>query len=233
MMRLGLAIAAVVRAVTPGSQEDDRDRSYERPAYEQPAPAHTGPMLGWSNKRAYSTTGGQPGQFQRPEPMALAGQFTRGRQEAAPDRDIPPPPGEGGRVTYQPPAYTPFIPQAPYQAPRPSAPVPSLDQQTSSSPPIYAPPPSSLYGGPPPLPEQAAVAASQKVADASATARSVGGSSKLYSMHRAYGLEPDVITEVEGGDRYVFIGPPDPPAPKATDDSDDDSSDKADDGRPF
>ena len=233
MMRLGLASAAVVRAVPPGSQEDDRDRSYERHAYEQPAPAHTGPMLGWSNKRAYSTTGGQPGQFQRPEPMALAGQFTRGRQEAAPDRDLPPPPGEGGRVTYQPPAYTPFIPQAPYQAPRPSAPVPSLDQQTSSSPPIYAPPPSSLYGGPPPLPEQAAVAASQKVADASATARSVGGSSKLYSMHRAYGLEPDVITEVEGGDRYVFIGPPDPPAPKATDDSDDDSSDKADDGRPF
>ena len=52
-------------------------------------------------------------------------------------------------------------------------------------------------------------------------------------MHRAYGLEPDVIPEVEGGDRYVFIGPPDPPAPKTNDDRDDDSSDKADDGRPF
>ncbi|MDO8801374.1 hypothetical protein [Phenylobacterium sp.] len=230
-MRLGLAIAAVVRAVTPGSQEDDRDRSYERPAIQQAAPAHTGPMLGWSNKRPDTTTGGQTNAFPRPEPMALAGQFTRGRQEAAPDRDLPPPPGEGSRVTYQPPAYTPFVPQAPYQAPRPSAPAPSLE--TSSSPPIYAPPPSSLYGGPPPLPEQAAVAASQKVADASATARHVGGSSKLYSMHRAYGLEPDVIPEVEGGDRYVFIGPPDPPAPKTTADSDDGGSDPADDGRPF
>ena len=230
MMRLGLAIAAVVRAVTPGSQEDDRDRSYERPAVEQPAPAHSGPMLGWSNKRAYATTGGRPNAFQRPEPMALAGQFTRGRQEAAPDRDLPPPPGDGSRVTYQPPAYTPFVPQAPYQAPRPSAPAPSLDQQTSSSPPIYAPPPSSLYGGPPPLPEQAAVAAGQKVADASATARQTGEGSKLYSMHRAYGLEPDAIPAVEAGDRYVFIGPPDAPAPKKTDDDDDS---QADDGRPF
>ncbi len=209
-------------------------------------------MLGWSNKRAYPTTGGQPGMMQRPEPLALAGQFTRGRQAGPQDRDLPPPPGESSRVTYQPPAYTPFVPQAPYQAPRPSAPAPapSLDQQTSSSPPIYAPPPSSLYGGPPPLPEQAAVAAGQKaggppplpeqaavaagqkVVDASATARHVGGSSKLYSMHRAYGLEPDVIPAVEGGDRYVFIGPPDAPAPKTTD-GDDDSSDKAGDGRPF
>ncbi|MDP3868050.1 hypothetical protein [Phenylobacterium sp.] len=235
MMNLGHAIAAVVRAITPGSQEDDRDRPYERPAYEQQAPAPTGPMLGWSNKRAYPTTGGQPGMMQRPEPLALAGQFTRGRQAAPQDRDLPPPPGESSRVTYQPPAYTPFVPQAPYQAPRPSAPspAPSLDQQTSSSPPIYAPPPSSLYGGPPPLPEQAAVAASQKVVDASATARHVGGSSKLYSMHRSYGLEPDVIPAVEGGDRYVFIGPPDAPAPKKTDDGDDNSSDKAGDGRPF
>ncbi|WP_310542747.1 hypothetical protein [Phenylobacterium sp.] len=233
MMNLGHAIAAVVRAITPGSQEDDRDRPYERPAYEQRAPAPSGPMLGWSNKRAYPTTGGQPGMLQRPEPMALAGQFTRGRQEAPQDRDLPPPPGESSRVTYQPPAYTPFVPQAPYQAPRQSAPAPAVDPQTSSSPPIYAPPPSSLYGGPPPLPEQAAIAAGQKVVDASATARHAGGSSKLYSMHRAYGLEPDVIPAVEGGDRYVFIGPPDAPAPKNTDSGDDDSSDKADDGRPF
>lgn len=227
MMRLGLAIAAVVRAVTPGSQAEDRDRSYERPAFEQPAPAPTGPMLGWANKRAYSNTGGQPGMIQRPEPMALAGQFTRGRQEAPQDRDLAPSPGEQSRVTYHPPAYTAFVPQAPYQAPR--APAPSLDQ-APVSPPVYAPPPSSLYGGPPPLPEQAEVAAPRKVADASAAARHTGGSSKLYSMHRAYGLEPDAIPVVESGDRYVFIGPPDPPA-KKTDDNDDDS--KADDGRPF
>ncbi len=230
MMRLGLAIAAVVRAVTPGSHEDDRDRYYEPPAVQQPAPAPTGPMLGWANKRAYSATGGQPGMIARPEPMALAGQFTRGRQEASQDRDLPPPPGESSRVTYQPPAYTPFVPQAPYQAQRPSAPAPSLDQ-APASPPVYAPPPSNLYGGPPPLPEQAAVAASQKVADASAVTRRTGEGSKLYSMHRAYGLEPDAIPQVEGGDRYVFIGPPDPPV-KKTDDNDDDDS-KADDGRPF
>ena len=230
MMRLGLAIAAVVRAVTPGSQEDDRERSYERPAYERPAgPAPAGPMLGWSNKRASTTPGGQPNQFQRPEPMALAGQFTRGRQEAAADRDLAPPPGEGSRVTYQPPAYTPFVPQAPYQAPRAPALAPSLDQQTSSSPPIYAPPPSSLYGGPPPLPDQAAVAASQTVADASAVTRRTGEPSKLYSMHREYGLAPDAIPETEGG--YVLIGPTDEPAARKTDD--DDASDKDVDGRPF
>ena len=228
MMRLGLAIAAVVRAVTPGSQEDDRERSYERPAYERPAaPAPTGPMLGWSNKRAYTTPGGQPDQFQRPEPMALAGQFTRGRQEATPDRNLRPPPGEAGRVTYQPPAYTPFTPQAPYQAPRPSAPAPSLE--TSSSPPIYAPPPASLYGSPPPLPEQAAVAASQTVADASAVTRRTGEPSRLYSMHREYGLAPDAIPETEGG--YVLIGPTDEPAATKTDDGD--PSDKNADGRPF
>nr|QQZ49632.1 hypothetical protein JKL49_22480 [Phenylobacterium glaciei] len=44
-------------------------------------------MLGWANKRA--ATGGQPGMIARPEPMALAGQFTRGRQEASQDRDLP------------------------------------------------------------------------------------------------------------------------------------------------
>ena len=233
MMSLGLAIAAVVRAVTPGSQEEDRDRSYQRPAYEQPAPAPSGPMLGWANKRTYSTPGGQPGMMPRPEPMALAGQFMRGRQAGPQDRDLPPPPGERDRVTYQPPAYTPFVPQAPYQPPRPGAPAPLANQPASSSPPIYAPPPASLYGGPPPLPEQAAAAAGQKVADASATTRHAGDSSKLYSMHRAYGLEPDAIPALEGGPRYVFIGPADAAGSRTTDDGGDDRSNKGDDGRPF
>ena len=226
-MRLGLAIAAALRAANPASQEDDRDRYAERPPVQQP-PA--GPMLNWSNKRSYAAPGGQPGLIQRPEPLALAGQFARGRQEAPPRPDLPPAPGER-RVTYQPPAYQLFTPQAPYQPP--PAPPRQPSPAPPASPPIFAPPPSSLYGGPPPLPEQAALAAPQKVADASAVVRTVGNPSKLYSLHRSYGLEPDLIPEVQGGDRYVFIGPPDAPAAKATDDSSDESSDKAADGRPF
>lgn len=227
-MRLGLAIAAMLRAAHPASEEDDRPRYEARAPVEASAPA--GPMLNWSNKRAYATPSGQPSPYARPEPMALAGQFSRGRQEAPPPAELAPPPGERQATTYRPPAYQPFTPQTPYQAPRAAPPAPSLEQP--ASPPIRAPLPSSLYSGPPPLPEQAAIAAPQRLADASATARSVGGSSKLYSVHRAYGLEPDLIPEPPAGDRYVFIGPPDAPKAKTADDDSRDESDDGD-GRPF
>nr|QQZ49633.1 hypothetical protein JKL49_22485 [Phenylobacterium glaciei] len=131
-------------------------------------------------------------------------------------------------MTYQPPAYTPSCPRRPIRRARERAralpgpgPAVAAGLCAAALQPLWRPPP---------LPEQAAVPASQKVADASAVTRRTGEGSKLYSMHRAYGLEPDAIPQVEGGDRYVFIGPPDPPV-KKTDDNDDDS--KADDGRPF
>lgn len=226
-MRLGLAIAAMLRAANPASQEDDRDRYVQPPPVQ--APAHSGPMLNWANKRSSATPDGRPGLIARPEPLALSGQFTRGRQAAEPERDLPPPPGER-RVTYQPPAYQAFTPQTPYQAPRPTARPPSLEPP--SAPPVHAPLPSSLYGPAPPLPEQAAVAAPQHLADASAVTRQTGEPSKLYSLHRAYGLDPDAIPEAPAGDRYVFIGPPDPPQAKEDDRDSRDDSDTAD-GRPF
>ena len=209
-MRLGLVLAAALVAAHPAAAQDGGP-----------------PMLNWANKRQFATPQSRPA-MARPEPMALAADFMHGRQSAAPPADLPPPPGDR-RVTYQPPAYQPFTPQTPYVAPRPTpAPAPSLEGPPPS-PPIYAPLPSSLYSGPPPLPEQAAAPTPQRLA-AAASPR-VGGSSKLYSLHRGYGLEPDVIPESPDGDRYVFIGPPDEPTAKDSDDKDD--TDKDDDNRTF
>jgi hypothetical protein len=36
-----------------------------------------------------------------------------------------------------------------------------------------------------------------------------GTEARLYSLHRAYGLQPDAIPEPPAGQRYVLVGPPD------------------------
>ena len=219
-MRLGLAIAAVLRAVNPASQEEDKVRYVERVPV--PAPMPAGPMLGWSNKRSYGGPGGPPGQFSRPEPLALAGQFIRGREAAAPGEDLQPPPG-ARRATYQAPPYQVFVPQVPYQPTRSAVPPPEPEITGPPAALASGPLPTSLYGGPTP-----AVVPPQQIA--AATPRQQGEPSKLYSLHRSYGLEPDTIPETPAGNGYVFIGPPD--APKAAEDKGDDA-DEGLQGGPF
>jgi hypothetical protein len=106
-----------------------------------------------------------------------------------------------------------FQPQAPYAAPvrqaltapvAPAAPTP----RTAPTPPAAqaAALPTSLYG-----------AASHGPVLAGGPPAHAGTEARLYSLHRAYGLQPDAIPEPPAGQRYVLVGPPDhATAPKDT-----------------
>lgn len=123
----------------------------------------------------------------------------------------------------QQPTYAPFQPQVPLQhrAPAPVA-APTAQPQRL---------PTSIYGQAAPAPVAAVAPAYARAAPmappapppqrlAAVAPKAVGGATRLYSVHRGYGLTPDAIPEPPAGDRYVLIGPPDSAADAKTDDDD-------------
>lgn len=178
--------------------------------------------LGWAFKRdAEPEPAPAPIPTERPEPMALSDKFARGRIEAPEQNRLPPPPARY-RAAVAPP-YQLFTPQVPLPlqaqarlaanqpaslysggaaapAPVASAPAPKpvrAAQQTAPNP--ASPPPQVLATAPAPAP--------QRLAAAPVAPRSTGGATRLYSVHRGYGLEPDAIPEAPSDNRYVLIGP--------------------------
>lgn len=162
--------------------------------------------LGWSGKVQPSAERNMVPEPARPEPLALAGQYARGRQMG------PPAPAASTG-----PAFAPFVPQTPLSAPQPPAPTQPQSPPSALPTSLYTPPPADAQIG---APTRIAAAASRD-------------SSRLYSVHRPYGLAPDAIPEPPAGDRYVLIGPPDSGGVANTpaDDADDDSARKGE--RPF
>ncbi|WP_332767295.1 hypothetical protein [Phenylobacterium sp.] len=225
-MRLGLLIVALASA-SPAAAQMAGDRYGDRSSTAAVAAigaSYDGPTLSWSRKtQPAPPVAADPRASSRPEPLALAGQFRAGGLPPAPRLQRAP----------EPRAYQQFQPQTPiplqWSAPKANlpgtlydTPPPALPQVAATAPtpePVARPPirlaavaPSpALLGGPP--------------ASVATTPRGAGGATRLYSVHRGYGLTPDAIPQQPGGDRYVLIGPPDAgvqASPKPDDDGPDD-----------
>ena len=103
-------------------------------------------------------------------------------------------------------APPPLVAPAPAAAPAPApAPIARLTERAA--------PPSA----PQPAPQPFTVAAT---APAALRAPGGGAPTRLYSLHRAYGLSPDPAPQVESAPRYVLIAPAEAPATAAPDDAD-------------
>lgn len=138
-----------------------------------------------------------------------------------------------------PPAPTPYREQPTYAPFQPQVPLPM--QQRAPAPVAYTQPlPTSIYApvaptapaAPPPVRAVAPTTATPRAAApqppvqpqrvAAMVPPGQGGATRLYSVHRGYGMTPDAIPEPPAGNRYVLIGPPDvAPAPDAKTDDDD------------
>lgn len=211
-MRLSLILAALIVGAAPtAALAGDRYGSGEYPP-ENPPPLMSR-ALGWANKSAPRQDDQIPDVYAQPEPLALAGQFLRGRSPASSAAGLRPSPSDRDQVAYA-PVYPAFAPQEPYRpaaaqvmVTRPSPPV--SPQQPPQAQPAGSP---ALAGGWPPYapPAQAAIATPQRLAEAAPTTAAHGGGEqvRLYSVHRPYGLTPDTIPEpVQGQQGYVLIGP--------------------------
>lgn len=169
-------------------------------------PAYEGPMLGWAAKSSATPGVAQAPAPRQPEPLALARQFLRGPQA---------------------PAATPPVQQAPQVAQAPAPPAYAPPPQAAHVP--ATPPPSAFPQGlagaaPSSLPQGLYDAPPQRLADAAGAVRRTGGvgsQSRLYSVHRPYGLSPDEIPEPPQNN-LVLIGPPDAPLDEAQTPDDDD-----------
>lgn len=203
--------------------------------------------LSWSAKREVAATVPEPAGEQRPQPLALSGQYLRGRYEAP--ETAAPPSLPGRYAAAAPPPYVPFTPQVPlpmqqkamrtaslpanlYAAPasRAAAPVaPPAAPPARALRPAQSPvPPAPVAAAAPQMAPQPMQPAPVRMAAAPPAPRSIGEAPRLYSVHRDYGLAPDAIPEPPAGaNRYVLIGPPDgqrASAPK--DDDNDDQNDR-------
>lgn len=121
-----------------------------------------------------------------------------------------------------PPAPTPYRPQPVYAPFQPQVPLP-LQQLAAAQPQpavaSYAPP-TPVQAQPQARPQAVAPAPPQRLA--AMVQPGMGGATRLYSVHRGYGMTPDAIPEPPAGNRYVLIGPPDaPPSAKTDDDAPD------------
>jgi hypothetical protein len=237
-MRHLLVLAALFVGAAPAAASDRYGEARGAPAADQTQQQVGGRTLSWANKTAAQA--GAPVAYAAPEPLALAGQYMRGRTSGGSRLDnLPPPPGQPQRTaSVYASGYQPFTPQEPYRpqaAPRPVT-VQAPPALAAPAPVTAAPSlPTSLYSPPP---ADAAIGRPQQIAEAAsptapATA-GVGEGSRLYSVHRGYGLAPDAIPTPQG-DNYVLIGPPDSGSPDAglaggppTDDND-----EPNDGRPY
>ncbi|WP_312161633.1 hypothetical protein [Phenylobacterium sp.] len=144
------------------------------------------------------------------------------QQAAGPAAAALPPPPTPYR---QQPTYAPFQPQVPLPLQQP-APAPAASPQRlptsiygQAAPAPVAPAPAYVRPAPAAPAPMAAAPAPQRLA--AAAPKVVGGPTRLYSVHRGYGMTPDAIPEPPAGDRYVLIGPPDGAADARTDDAPD------------
>lgn len=196
---------------------------------EAAATAYQGRALSWANKQVAP----QPPQPQ--QPLSAPSPVQQQRAQAP---TLPPPPSR-----YQPPApaYVPFQPQVPLplQQPAPAGPAKAVQRPPTSiygalatppqpvAPAAPAPAPALVAApaaAPKPIPQRLAQAAPAQPALQRVAQPKPGGTPRLYSVHRDFGMTPDVI-EPTKGDRYVLIGPPDAPTPKSKTDDDDDAPD--------
>lgn len=197
--------------------------------------------LNWALRREAEPPPPQyaPPPSERPEAMTLAGQFVRGRAEAPEPTRLPPPPGRY-RAAVAPP-YQMFTPQVPLPlqaqaraetqraAAQPASlysPTPMAQASAAPSAPAAKPVRAAAPASPPPQ-VLATAPEPQRLAAAPLAPRTTGGATRLYSVHRGYGLEPDAIPEAPTDNRYVLIGP----AASGVGGLDDDN-DEAPDSRP-
>lgn len=202
-MRLVLAIAVVFACPLAAAAQSAGDRygpwsnaRVESAATAAAGAAYQGRTLGWANKQVLAP---EPQQAEiRPQPAAA--------------NSLPAAPS----IYRASPAstYVPFQPQVPLSMQRgaPVAPVAPPVQPPAAQPRNALP--TSIYGATTPQAAPAPTAAPQKLAALALAptptpARTVGGATRLYSVHRGYGLTPDAIPEPPAGNRYVLIGPPD------------------------
>ncbi len=217
-MRLVLAIAVVFACPLAAAAQSAGDRygpwsnaRVESAATAAAGATYQGRTLGWANKQIPAP---EPRQAEsRPQAMALS------NLPAAPSIYRAPPTS----------TYLPFQPQVPLsmQQAAPVAPI-APPVQPPAAPPRKALP-TSIYGAATPqAAPPAPTAAPQKLAALTPTptpVRTVGGATRLYSVHRGYGLTPDAIPEPPAGNRYVLIGPPDGGGVEAKSNIEDDASD--------
>lgn len=216
-MRLVLAIAVVFACPLAAAAQSAGDRygpwsnaRVESAATAAAGAAYQGRTLGWANKQVLAP---DPQQAEsRPQPVAL--------------NSLPAAPS----IYRAPPAstYVPFQPQVPLsmQQAAPVAPVAPPVRPATAQPRKALP--TSIYGATTPQIAPAPTAAPQKLAALAPTptpARTVGGATRLYSVHRGYGLTPDAIPEPPAGNRYVLIGPPDGGGVEAKSNIEDDAPD--------
>lgn len=241
-MRHILILAAVFASAAPAAASDrygeTRGVQTTGQATGQAQQQLGGRTLSWANKTAAQA--GAPIAYAAPEPLALAGQYMRGRTSGGSRLDsLPAPPGQPQRTaSVYTSGYQPFTPQEPYRpqaAPRPVTVQPPPPPMAPAPVASQSGLPTSLYSPPP---ADAAIGRPQQIAEATSltapVAAGVGDGSRLYSVHRGYGLAPDAIQKPQG-DHYVLIGPPDSGSPDAglaggppTDDND-----EPNDGRPY
>jgi hypothetical protein len=240
-MRLSPLLVAVILGAAPAAALAG-DRYGNGDYAPEPRPSLMSRALGWAHKSDPPQHDQAPVVYAQPEPLALAGQFLRGRSPTPGAAGLRPSPSDRSQVAYA-PVYPAFTPQEPYRPAAARAPV--APPETPTAPPPETPSGSpALAGGLPPYvpPAQAAVSTPQRLAEAAPTAHSGGEQARLYSVHRPYGLTPDAIAEpAQGQQGYVLIGPSgggvaqapaeDAAGTVARDDADGDGGDKRE--RPF
>ena len=228
-MRLGLLIVALASA-SPAAAQMAGDRYGDRsPTATAAAIAATydGPTLSWSRKTEPAPPAqADPREPSRPQPLALAGQFRAGGLPPAPRPQRGP----------EPRAYQPFQPQTPiplqWSAPKANLPGTLYDAPPPAARQVAAAPPPSPVAQPPRMQLAAVAPAPAPILlggpPVASTPRGAGGATRLYSVHRSYGLEPDAIPRQPDGDRYVLIGPPDSGVQAPSNPQDDDPDDGPD-----
>jgi hypothetical protein len=181
---------------------DDTPAAAPPPRQEQRLPPPATPLRGAPAPQA---------QAYRPQPQIAMAQP---RQRATPPQRLPaslydaPPPAPRVNPEFQPqPRPQPQVAMA--QPPMRAAPPQRLDDTPQA--PTAAPNVAPQFRPQP----QAAAPIAQRLATAD-TAPATGGQVHLYSLHRAYGLTPDVIPPSPAGQGYVLIGPSDAPKGKET-----------------
>jgi Wiskott-Aldrich syndrome protein len=131
-----------------------------------------------------------------------------------PPRKAPPPHARAydGRLLGWAGKSAPALPQVePAQvAARPQPLPPARPPEAAPPPPVRqaaAALPQSLYDAAPPAPAPA-----PRLAQVQPPPQRGAAPSRLYSLHREYGMAPDAVPAVPSGANYVLIGPPDLPA---------------------
>lgn len=193
-MRLALALVVLACAGSAAAEPVQDRYGPPRKAAPPQARPYEGRLLGWAGKAA------QPA----PRPADA--------QAAAPQPT--PQPAAASRVTPQ-PAPVQVAARAEPQtaaAPRPaSAPPPRAQTMSSWS---QNPLPQSLYDAPA-APAAAAPPPAPRLAQApppTPAPQRGAAPSRLYSLHREYGMAPDTVPAMSAQTNYVLIGPPDAPA---------------------